>query len=189
MGMRVLGAALLLCLFSCTPVSSDVDILTYSLPKMDDMTCYQAEKNNGVMSCTEGDVLPQDPNLLNTIFEATLSFFPTLEVGEGMKFISIYQSVTAYEERLYERIPQFKEVEEDGVNFYVHAHTYFDPDENAIVIESPTPMNVQTIVHEILHHVVEQLVEDDILDHLIIDRMANLIIESKRFKDALRENH
>jgi hypothetical protein len=156
---------------------------------MDGMTCYQAEKNEYVMSCTKGDVLPQDPNLLHTIFETTMSFFPTLEVNEGMKFISIYQPVKAYEKRLYERLPQFKAAEDEGITFYVHAHTYFDPAENAVVIESPTPMNVQTIVHEILHHVANQLAEDDVLDHLIIDRMANLIIESERFKNALRENH
>ena len=189
MGMRVLGAALLCCLFACTPAVSDVDILFYKLPKMDDMTCYSAEENHNVMACSDGVTLPQDPNLLNTIFETTISFFPMIEIEDDLHFIVIYQSVEKYEKRLYKRLPQFKAANEAGTSYYVHAHTYFDTDEKAIVIECPTPMNVQTIVHEILHHVVEQLAEEDILDHPIVDRMANLIIENERFKEALRINH
>lgn len=164
-------------------------MMFYSLPNMNDMTCYSAIENEKVMSCTEGDILPQDPNLLNTLYEVTLSFFPMLEIDDNVRLVVIYQPVTEYESRLYNRFPVFKEAEENGKTFYVHAHTYFDKDEQAIVIECPTPMGVQTIVHELLHHVSEQLAENDILDHMIIDRMANLIIESPRMKKALRDNH
>jgi hypothetical protein len=141
------------------------------------------------MACTEGDVLPQDPNFLNTVFETTLSFFPLVEVPDDLRFVVIYQPVKSFEKRMYKRLPAIKAADEAGQTFYVHAHTYYDAEENTIGIECPTPMSVQTLVHEILHHVVVQVAEDNILDHLIVDRMANLIIESTRFRQALRDNH
>jgi hypothetical protein len=187
--MRITALVLALAFFSCTPASPAETNLLYKMPNMDNMVCYQSELNPNVMTCTEGEVIPQDPNYFNTVLEITLSFFPTLEVPAEMKFVILYQPVKKFEKRLYKRLPFFKAMEEGGTNFYVHAHTYFDKEENAIVIECPTPMGIETIVHELMHHVANQVAEDGIIDHLIIDRMANIIIESPRMKEALRQRH
>ena len=45
------------------------------------------------------------------------------------------------------------------------------------------------VIHELLHHVFIQIAEGDVLDHMILDRTANIILESDRMKNALRENH
>jgi hypothetical protein len=150
------------------------------------MTCYEADDNENVIACAKEGTLPQDPNLLATVWETTLSFFPTVEPEDRLKFIVIYQPVKDFEKRLYKRMPQFKDM---PGNFYVHAHTYFDKDVFAIVIECPTPMSVGTMIHELLHHVFVQINEEGVLDHAILERCANLILESPRFKEALRENH
>ena len=183
---RVLGAALCVMFMSCMPAtSSSGSSLIYSMPNMENMTCYSAPENELVMACTEGDELIQDPALINLVFETILSFFPTVEPPEGLKVVVIYQPYKVFEDRLFERIPGFNELEG---GYYVHAHTYFDPDEGAIVIECASPMGLQTLIHEILHHVFIQIAEEEVLDHMILDRTANLILESDRMKDALREN-
>jgi hypothetical protein len=156
------------------------------MPDMENMTCYQAEENNNVMSCTGGEELIQDPDLINLVFETTLSFFPTVEPPDHLKVVVIYQPFKVFEDRLFERIPEFKKLKS---NYYVHAHTYFDKDAQAIVIECASPMGIQTLIHEILHHVFIQICEEEVLDHMILDRTANLILESDRMKDALRRNH
>ena len=184
---RVLGAALCVMFMSCSPsLSSLGSTLLYSMPDMENMTCYTAAKNENVMACTEGEELIQDPDLINLIFETTLSFFPTVEPYDGLQVVVIYQPFKEFEDRLFKRLPGFKDIK---VGYYVHAHTYFDSDAQAIVIECASPMGIQTIIHELLHHVFVQIAEEDVLDHMILDRTANIILESDRMKNALRENH
>lgn len=185
--MKIASLFAALLLVGCTMASSEG--IKWEMPNMDDMKCYSSEVNPAVITCAKGDTLPQDPDLFNTVIEVTISFFPLVEPPENLRFVIIYQSVKEFEERVYERLPWLKERDESGENFYVHAHTYFDVDDFAIVIECPTPMNIQTMVHELLHHITPQVAEDGILDHLIVDRLANIIIESPRMKEALRENH
>lgn len=189
--LRVVGVAVLIAILSCAasqaPGKQEDNPLIWKMPKMDDLTCYSAPTDNRFITCTDGSVLPQDPTLIKKVFEVTLSFFPTVEAEDDLRVVVIYQSSKAYEKRMFKRLPIIEQAERDGVHYFVFAHTYFDPVENAVVIECNQTMGIKTMIHEFLHHVFMQIAEENILDHPILERTVNLIVEHPRMREALRE--
>ena len=187
---RLVGVSFIIAFLSCAAADAPTrDPLLWSLPDLGEFTCYTANGDESFIVCSDGNVLPQDPNLIKTVFEVTLSFFPIIEVPDDLRVVIVSQSAKAYEERMFKRLPIIARAEEEGVHYFVFAHTYFDAGQNAVVVECNQTMSIKTMIHEFLHHVFSQVAEDNILDHPILERTVNLIVEHPRMRDALRENH